>query len=383
MYRILCSASIMVALCASAFGQTATGTLQGRVTDPSGATLPDATVTVTNVATGVSQTLQTSEQGSFVQPYLGPGQYTVTVEKQGFQRNVTSGVNVEVQRTADLNITMSVGEVSTTVEVNASAVQLATTTSATSTVINSSAILDLPLNGRNPFSLATLTPGVVPGGGSTPWISGGRNSSSEITIDGTSVILPENNVSINQTGYMPIVDSIAEFSVITTSLSAEYGRTGGGVINVATRSGTNEFHGSLFEFLRNSKLDANSWANNRNRTFRAPPSSATSLAARLGGPISIPEMYDGENRTFFFFAVPGDNRQRSSLTGRHRAARSMAAGRLLESAQRQRSTHHIYDPLTVSCDSACDTPNAVYVRQPFRQQSDPARTLRSRCASTC
>ena len=113
MYRILCSASIMLALCASAFGQTATGTLQGRVTDPSGATLPQATVTITNVATGVSQTLQTSEQGSFVQPYLGPGQYTVTVEKQGFQRNVTSGVNVEVQRTADLNIMMSVGEVST------------------------------------------------------------------------------------------------------------------------------------------------------------------------------------------------------------------------------------------------------------------------------
>jgi uncharacterized membrane protein len=166
MYRICRFTSIILALCISAVAQTATGTLQGRVSDPSGATLPQASVVITNVATGVGQTLQTSEQGTFVQPYLAPGVYTVTVEKTGFQRNVTSGVNVEVQRTVDLNIALNVGEVSTTVEVNASSVQLATSTSSTSTVINSSTILDLPLNGRNPFALATLTPGRR----SRPWI---------------------------------------------------------------------------------------------------------------------------------------------------------------------------------------------------------------------
>ena len=144
------------------------------------------------------------------------------------------------------------------------------------------------------------------------------------------MIVPENNVSINQTGYTPIVDSIAEFNVITNSLSAEYGRTGGGVINVATRSGTNEFHGSLFEFLRNAKLDANSWANNRNRTPRAA-FQRNQFGGTIGGPISIPGLYDGENRTFFFFAVPEDTRSADSANGhRNRAARRVAPRRLLD-----------------------------------------------------
>jgi hypothetical protein len=107
----------------------------------------------------------------------------------------------------------------------ASAAQLTTATSAIATVITNKAMMDVPLNGRNPFGLATLVPGVIPGGGSTPWISGGRNASSEITIDGTSIIVPENNVSIQDTGYQPIVDSIEEFAVITNSVGAEFGRT--------------------------------------------------------------------------------------------------------------------------------------------------------------
>ena len=220
--------------------------------------------------------------------------------------------------------------------------QLSTSTSSVSTVIQGKAILDLPLNGRNPFALANLTPGVIPASnnsGSTPWISGGRNSSSEITIDGTSVILPENNVSINQTGYTPIVDSIAEFNVISNSLAAEYGRTGGGVINVATRSGSNEFHGSLFEFLRNSMLDANSWTNNRNGVPRAA-FQRNQFGGTIGGPLSIPKIYSGHNRTFFFFAEQSTRTRNACNSSGQRADRSVATGRLLQSAQRKRTADH-------------------------------------------
>ena len=240
MLRSMTIVFAILGLTLSAAAQTATGTIEGNVTDASGAIVVGAKVTVENVKTGVRQTAATNSQGTFLQPYLIPGNYRVTVEQPGFDKNVTSDVRLSVQQTISLDIAMKVGEVSTAVEVSANTAQLATTTSTVSTVITNKALIDLPLNGRNPFSLATLVPGVFPGGGSTPWISGGRNASSEITIDGTSIIVPENNVSIQDTGYQPIVDTVEEVAVITNALQAEFGRTGGGVITVATRSGTNQ-----------------------------------------------------------------------------------------------------------------------------------------------
>jgi len=149
------------------------------------------------------------------------------------------------------------------------------------------------------LNLAALSPGVIPGGGSTPWISGGRNASSEITIDGTSVILPENNVGINALAYTPPVDSVQELSIVSNSLAAEYGRTGGGTINVSTRSGGNQFDGSGYEFLRNSKLDANNFFSNRNR-IALGAFQRNQFGGTIGGPLSIPKLYNGKNRTFFF-----------------------------------------------------------------------------------
>ena len=263
MRRLVTLVLVILALTFAASAQTATGTITGNVTDGTGAIVPGAKVTIENQNTGVKQTTLVNGNGSFLQSYLNPGSYKVTVEQAGFDKHVTSNIKVSVQQTIELEIALKVGEVSTAVEVSANTAQLATTNSTVSTVISSKAMLDLPLNGRNAFGLATLVPGVFPGGGSTPWISGGRNASSEITIDGTSVIVPENNVSIQDTGYTPIVDTVEELVVITNALQAEFGRTGGGVIAIATRSGTNALHGSVFEFLRNSKLDANSWTNNR------------------------------------------------------------------------------------------------------------------------
>jgi hypothetical protein len=176
-------ATILFGLCA--FGQAPTGTLQGRVADPAGSAIPEAKVTIENQSTGVKQALVTNSDGRFVQPYLASGDYRLTVE------------------------------------VKAEVAQLKTETSSASTTITSKQIHDLPTV-RNPFALATLTPGVIPaGGGSTPWISGGRNASSEILIDGNTAIVPENNVSINDGGYTPVIDSVEELTVIKNSMADE------------------------------------------------------------------------------------------------------------------------------------------------------------------
>ncbi|HYP14472.1 MAG TPA: TonB-dependent receptor, partial [Bryobacteraceae bacterium] len=370
MFRSLKTACIVALLSAiSAFSQSATGTLTGNVTDATGAAVADATVIVENQRTGVRQTLATNETGNFTQPYLIPGEYRLSVEKPGFQKHATTAIGINVQQTVELNIALQVGEVSTTVEVEASVAQLQTTTSAVSTVITNKAMLDLPLNGRNPFDLARLIPGVIPGGGSTPWLSGGRNASSEITIDGTSVIVPENNVSIQDTGYQPIVDTVEEFAVITNSVAAEFGRTGGGVITVATRSGTNALHGSLFEFFRNSKLDANTWSNNRNNVPRGA-FQRNQFGGTLGGPVVIPKLYDGRNKTFFFVAQQTTFQRALANVTATVPTEAWKNGDFSSLTNGNGQPIIIYDPLTVSQDA-----NGNFVRQAFPNNIIPANRI--------
>ncbi|MDQ6675691.1 MAG: TonB-dependent receptor [Acidobacteriota bacterium] len=302
MYRTLRFAAAATVVSCFLFAQTPTGILDGRVNDASGAVVAGASVSIENQETGVHQEMTTNADGRFYQGFVLPGVYKVTVDKPGFQKYVQSEIRINVQQTVTLEVSMRVGDVASTVEITASSTQLSTESSSVSKVIGTKQIIDLPLNGRNPFSLASLAPGVVPGGGgSTPFISGGRNATNEITIDGTSVILPENNVSNLQTGYTPIVDSVLEFAVITNSLEAQYGRTGGGVISVATRGGTNQYHVSAYDFLRNSKLDANTWSNNRNGVKLAA-FQQNQFGGTVGGPLSIPKIYNGANKTFFFFS---------------------------------------------------------------------------------
>ena len=302
MFRLLQS-TVLALLCGTLlFSQTNTGILDGRVNDASGAAVGAANVVIENQDTGIRQELTSTGEGRFYQGLLLPGVYRVIVDKAGFQKYQQNNIRIDVGQVVTLTVTMRIGDVSTTVEVQAASTQLSTESSSVSKIIGTKQIIDLPLNGRNPFGLATLAPGVTPGGGgSTPFISGGRNATNEITIDGTSVILPENNVSNLQTGYTPIVDSVQEFAVITNSLEAQYGRTGGGVISVATRGGTNRYHVSAYDFLRNSKLDANTWSNNRNGVALAA-FQQNQFGGTIGGPLSIPKLYDGKNKTFFFFS---------------------------------------------------------------------------------
>ena len=371
MRRLASIVAVILVITFAAVAQTATGIITGNVTDVSGAVVPGAKVAIENLKTGVRQTIQTNSRGSFIQPYLIPGEYRVTVELSGFEKHVTPAIRLSVQQTIELEVALKVGEVSTAVEVNANSAQLSTTSSTVSTVITNKAMIDLPLNGRNPFGLAALVPGVFPGGGSTPWISGGRNASSEITIDGTSVIVPENNVSIQDTGYQPIVDTVEEIAVISNALQAEFGRTGGGVIAVATRSGTNSVHGSVFEFLRNSKLDTNSWNNNRNGAKLAS-FQRNQFGGTIGGPLSIPGLYSGKNRTFFFFATQLTPTRSASSPSATVPLTAWRNGDFADYRTGGGAPITIFDPATATAAAG-----GVFVRTPFpgnripRERMDP------------
>src|SRR5437870_2617269 len=369
---VLAIATILI-VSSTASGQTATGILQGRVTDDSGAAVPDAKVTIENERTAVHQITLSNSLGVFVQPYLLPSTYKVTVEKVGFQKYSTTGVTVEVQKSTELGIILKVGEVTTTVEVSAEAAQLATTTSTVSTTIDNKKVLDLPLNGRNPLALANLVPGVIQGSsnsGYAGWISGGRNANTVVTVDGTSIVLPENNVSIQQLALTPLVDSIEEFTVITNALAAEIGRTAGGAFNISTRSGTNQIHGTGFEFLRNSKLNANTWGNNRNGVAKTP-SKNNQFGGTLGGPLVIPHLYDGRNKTFWFFSEQSD-RNRNAATGTGTVPiDAWRNGDFSDLKNGNGQPVIIYDPATVTAQTDA-TGVTYFTRQPLAGNRVPA-----------
>src|SRR5215467_1788223 len=372
---ILAIATILI-ISSTALGQTATGILQGRVTDDSGAAVPDAKVTIENERTAVHQVTVSNSLGIFVQPYLLPSTYNVTVEKVGFQKYSTTGVTVEVQKSTELGIVLKVGEVNTTVEVSAEAALLTTTTSTVSTTIDNKKVLDLPLSGRNPLNLANLVPGVIQGSsnsGYAGWISGGRNSNTEVTVDGTSIVLPENNVSIQQLALTPLVDSIEEFTVITNALAPEIGRTAGGAFNISTRSGTNQIHGTGFEFLRNSALNANTWSNNRNGVKKTG-SKNHQFGGTLGGPLVIPHLYNGRNKTFWFFSEQSD-RNRNAATGT--ATVPIDAWRNGDFSDLKNGNGQaviIYDPDTVTAQTDA-TGVSYFTRQPLAGNRVPTARI--------
>jgi len=337
------------------FAQTPTGTLQGVVTDESGAVLSDASVTVTNTGTNETKELKTDSAGRYVVPFLTPGNYTVSVQAPGFNSSKVDNVKVDVSQTRAVDLTMRVGAVAEQVEVQASATPLDTGSATLGQVIDTKKVVDLPLNGRNPFDLAGLVPGVsTVGGASTPHIGGSRNAVNEQQIDGVSNILPENNVGNNVSAYTPIVDSVQEFSVQTNALSAEYGRFGGGVINLVTKSGTNQWHGGLFEFSRNGVLNANDFFANRAGQAK-PDSNRRQYGGTLGGPIVIPKIYNGHDKSFFFFGFQGENDTIAAITTDTVPTLAFRSGDFSALGTT------IYDPLTAHLDPATGN----YVRNAF------------------
>jgi hypothetical protein len=297
-----------------ASAQVAGGTLSGTITDPSDKSVPQAQVSITNVATGITTTVTTNSDGFYIAPNLLPGEYQVTVSAKGFSTETKKGISLSVGSQQVFNLTLQVGSAArTVVEVTteAPAVQLAS--SDISAVVNATTVRELPLNGRSWTDLAALQPGVDTihaqpdfssgpdrgnrGFGQQLTISGARPQQNNYRLDGVSLNDYANGAPGSVLGGNLGVDAIQEFSVLTSNYSAEYGKTSGGVINAITRSGTNGFHGSVYEFLRNSAVDAKNF-------FEQDPTlpKATFKRNQFGGAIGGPII---KNRTFFFADYEG------------------------------------------------------------------------------
>jgi hypothetical protein len=310
-------------LATGARGQQQTAELTGRVSDPSGAAIPGATVTVMNRDRGIQRVVTSDPQGEYVVPLLPPATgYEVKVSKAGFKNVTQSGITLQVAQVARVDFALEVGTVTQTVSVKGTAPLLDTETSSIGQVVASRTITNLPLNGRSSFRLVALTPGVTMSSaaygqfGDVPVntvfdtnfsINGGRFESNEILIDG----VPSTTGYFDQITTIPSVDDTEEFKVQSDNLSAQYGRFSGGVINVATRAGTNQLHGDAFEFLRNSSLDANDFFDNRART-PVTPLKMNQFGFAVGGPVVLPKVYHGRNKTFFFADYQGTRRIQGS-----------------------------------------------------------------------
>ena len=314
MKRLVCTFALFLlasTLCLRA--QTTNGSIEGTVSDPSGAAVGGASVTGRNLDTGLTITTVTTDAGLYSLANLPPGRYTVTIEGSSLKKYSREGVTVQTGATVALDIQMQLGVVSENVTVNADASQLETATSDIGATVERSLVANLPLEVsgtiRNPVQFITLIPGFVgnvgndPGSNSTDdfKVNGGQEGGTDVLVDGVSISLVSPNTQWNK-GVS--TEGVQEFKVLQSNFSPEYGESGDGIVSLTIKSGTNDLHGSVYDFLRNRAFDANSWTNN---TAGQPKSVNTQndFGATAGGPIFIPKLYHGQNKTFFFFDYEG------------------------------------------------------------------------------
>src|ERR1700730_5821352 len=300
----------LLLITASIRAQVAGATLSGTLTDASGAVVPKARTLIQNVATGISMTAPTNAVGLYSAPNLLPGNYDVTASATGFRTEVRSGITLTVGAQQVLNFALQVGQPTQEIKVQGAAPTVELASSTINAVVSSNTIVDLPLNGRDWTLLAALQPGVSavttqrPNNASGPKgnrgygqemsISGTRPQLNNYRLDGISIVDYAGGSPGSALGVALGADAVEEFSVSTSNQSAEYGRTSGGVVNAITRSGTNAFHGSVYEFLRNSALDARNFFD----PAKIPPFRRNQFGASAGGPIQ-------KDKTFFFADYEG------------------------------------------------------------------------------
>jgi hypothetical protein len=316
----------------TAAAQSATATLSGEVVDQNGAVVPGANVTVTNNGTGQSRHATTNDSGNFTVPLLPPGTYSIGAQREGFAPVRVPDLILNVGDQKALQIQLKAGDVNATVTVDSN-VETVRTDGSVGTVVDQQFVANIPLNGRSFQSLITLTPGVVvvPAGIANTAgqfsVNGQRASANGFTVDGVSAnvgAVSGNFGGAYTSGNLPglttfgttqslvSVDALQEFKIQTSSYAAEYGRQPGGQISIVTRSGTNQFHGSLFDYLRNDVFDANDWFANANQQAKAAERQ-NDFGGTLSGPLLLPRFgeggqqprYNGRNRTFFFFSYEG------------------------------------------------------------------------------
>jgi Carboxypeptidase regulatory-like domain/TonB dependent receptor len=318
---LLCLSSLALVIATNA--QTTNGNIQGTVVDPQSAMVAGAKVTGRNMDTGLTAVATTSSAGLFVLPNLPPGRYEVTVEAPGWKGFKQQGITVTTNSTVGLQITLQVGSTTENVIVSADAAQLETETSDLGSTVQNILVDNLPLEVsgtiRNPVQFITLVPGFVgdvgnnPGSNSTDdfKINGGQMGGTDILVDGVSISLVSPNTQWNK-GVS--TEAVQEFKVLQSNFAPEFGESGDGIVNLALKSGTDGFHASAYDFLRNRALDARAWTLNTQNSYNSrhgkpldpqPVDTQNDFGFTVGGPIYLPHLYDGRHKTFFFFDYEG------------------------------------------------------------------------------
>jgi hypothetical protein len=366
--RFFLATVLVLALMSSvSLSQNVYGTIAGTVTDTSGAVVGNARVTLTNLDTAAAHDMTTDSSGNYTFVNILPGRYKLEAQKTGFKKFVREPIDVQIESGLRVDIALEVGAINQTVEVTGEAPLLQPETQSLGQVVETRSVTELPLNGRNPLALVGLVAGVVPQGqpsagnssmgnpvGANPFaagdfqIGGGQAGQSQILIDG----VPTNGAYLNVVTVIPTQDAIEEFKVQTNNLGPEYGRFAGGVINLSTKSGTNSFHGSAYEFLRNKVLNANDFFSNAGGNPR-PPFTQNQFGVNVGGPVL-------KDKLFFFSSYEGFRQRKGSILTTWVPTAAERSGDFSQIGSTGASTVlPIYDPTTsTNCTSggaACRT----------------------------
>lgn len=337
------------------FAQSDRATITGLVLDASGAAVPGASIIATNTQTSIKYATKTSDTGNFAIPQLPVGVYDVAAESSGFKRAVQKDVTLNVAQTATLNIQLEVGTVDQSIEILSRAALLEASTSDVGTVVSKERVLDLPLavsgNMRNPEAFIFLTPGVS-GTTDNTQINGSQSRSKEVILDGVGSTSPESGGILFT---YPSVEAISEFKLVGANFNAEFGRTGGGFQVFTTKSGTNQLHGSAFDYLRNDIFDARGFY-----AAKTPVNRQNEFGGSIGGPVSIPKIYDGKNKTFFFFNYTGFRFRAGALNDLYSLPTAeMRLGDFSKLTDRTGKPLQIYDPKSTRADGT------GFTRDPF------------------
>lgn len=345
------------------------GAITGTVTDASGAVVPNAHITVIQKSTNSSYKVETSSAGDFTLPGLPIGAYQVTVEKEGFKTHITDDLAVTPGGAASLNVALVVGTATQTVEVSAATQVVQTENARVSTIVPAILVDELPVlvNGasRSPFDIASTTPEVNSGNG---YRIGGGNNALGVTLDGSS--MAGGKIGADETDaaprFSPSVEALTEFNVEASGFKAESGHASGGTISFVAKSGTNQFHGSGFEFLRNQDLDARGFFATTKAIYKQ-----NNFGVTAGGPVYFPKLYNGKNKTFFFASYEGFRNRVGANSGVYYTVPTpeMYTGNFSNWVDANNKLYQIYDPNTQVLV------NGVYQRTPFAGNKIPASEI--------
>ena len=381
MKKALASVAYLAITSAALLAQSFTGSVSGLVTDPSGSVVAGANITITDLQRNTSFRATTNETGFYIVSQLQPGGYSITAEHAGFKKHSIDRLPLTTQERATVNITLQLGATTEQISVTGEAQLVETGTSTLSGFVENKRILDLPLNGRNIFSLSALVPGVFfvrqTSGVADSFtanrfiVNGGQESTSDIILDGVTATVSHNITNIPAVSAIPSVEGVQEFRIQTNAFAAEYGRSGGGLVTIVTKSGTNQVHGSAFEFLRNSALDANNFF--ANRSGRALASfKRNQYGGSLGGPISIPKVYNGKDKTFFFVLYEGQRIKAASIAQHTVPTELERAGDFSQSYNAAGQLKQVFDPFSTQLNPAQP---GRYIRSPYPNNRIPASAI--------